>query len=286
MTNERYALRDHPRDRRHLTRAILSVLCMITAWMLVLVPVGGIAVHPLAHKTVTAPYHGAGVPGVYLYYYGCAVSKAAKPFFHFPTGTGGLHVVASASSCPTTAASVGYAQGLYTAYIDIPSQAGPVSTYANVSYSVTGHVAFVGGTCRSTSSSGNGGCDRLASASLQATTALYDKSTGRYTYSLSTFPTIGLTQFNTTTYTSGNCTNSTSGSAGAFALNGSFSWTVTYGLTMVKSHSYQVVLSFSAGVDADCSVSGSAKLSGCSAAASVDFSSVGRGMKLVSIVET
>ncbi|MFI5418198.1 MAG: hypothetical protein ACHQ2Y_04795 [Candidatus Lutacidiplasmatales archaeon] len=244
---------------------------------------GGLA-HPAA--IVIAPYKGSSNPTLFFSSLGCTKWKVAKtPSFNLNKGHGGAAESASASSCKGVALNYVAIEPTFEAQIKIPFTAGIPVVYANGSYSLTGRVSFTTGHCVGTSATTYGTCERIASIELVGSADLIDKTTGARTYS-------GTTSYKNETYLenysclkSGCNASIANGTSGPLAVSGSFSWVMSPGVKMARSHQYfvEIVVGVFASVEV---FSYHAVLTGAAASVSANFATLGNGMTLNSIVVT
>jgi len=258
----------------------------VTLMLLTLSSVALASPGPQGVKTVTAPYHGAVNPYDIRVVYGCAQSKVTVlSFFSLAQGVGGFSALASARTCKASGTPYAYTQLGSETRVNIPFHSGYPTVYANVSFALAGNVSLVPGICHRLANSTTAWCEGSSEVTLGLLAYVLDQSTGSTIYPTSAGPLYSAGVWNTTACRSVGCTATQSGKTGPVSFRSSFSWVFFFGSKMIKGDQYVLRLVTDGEVATQCYANASAYL-GCSARATMNFTTHGNGIVLKSVTET
>jgi hypothetical protein len=253
---------------------------------------GASATTPVRKIVLTPPYHGNINYQDLTDVQPCGVSNATAKLatsteFNFKTGFGGVREESTAKSCASGLTVSGDAEGLFSLFLPIRHILGAPTVFLNGTYSMTGAIAFSGGSCSRVSAAIKSYSCVQSAHVYWFLSAFYDNLTSRGGTGL-TLANADNSTYNDTYCRGNHCASYSSGvggTVGAFSISGSFNSTISVGSYMSKTAQYAVEIDFYSYAQSECS-GNNAFVTGCSTSALMNLATQGQGFHLNSIVVT
>jgi hypothetical protein len=275
---------------RALRSRIAAAFVVLALFALAAGPAVGGGARGAAGVVLTAPYKGGVTPIENWATRACGKARIIHAVsFQLATGVGGFSAATSSRTCghpfgEQGRVSYGQVSGEFDIGLKIPGRTGSTTIVANWTFTATGSAVIAPGVCTVSPTVSGSQCFQAAIASVAAIAWVDDLTNGSRTYSTNGWSGLGNASYNDSFCYNGTCRTYAYGTPGSFS--GSSSPSLWFNITGMKaSHHYLLVLEVQALVIAE-NAAYNTPITGGSAAASLNFATLGNGAVLNGVTES